>query len=228
MEEPQYSGIIRLARAIEAAQRTRLKNPLWLLFVGLCLIVAGWSMLARFHDLWFIIPWLITALLWAAYFERRAEEIRRLFLESAEDSLQLVILTERAVEAGHKSEKLAERARAIAEISILELQKRNLEANEHVEELSRLRQEVTQLSEEWMEITKKHRETLDKLGNSLKKGQRRIGAPPLEERADVEEKREKAREYLQKVEEDGVPKEVAARLIGHDRKTLDRWAERLL
>jgi hypothetical protein len=56
---------------------------------------------------------------------------------------------------------------------------------------------------------------------------KRIGAPPLEERVDVEEKRKKAQEYRTKVEA-GVPKEVAAQLIGHSRKTLERWVGRLL
>ena len=56
---------------------------------------------------------------------------------------------------------------------------------------------------------------------------KRIGAPPLEERADIEEKREKAQEYRTKVEA-GVPKEIAAQLVGHSRKTLERWVKRLL
>jgi hypothetical protein len=53
------------------------------------------------------------------------------------------------------------------------------------------------------------------------------GAPRLEERPDAESKREKAREYRKKVE-NGTSKEIAAQLVGHSRKTLERWVERLL
>lgn len=53
------------------------------------------------------------------------------------------------------------------------------------------------------------------------------GAPRLEERPDAESKREKAREYRKKVEK-GKSKEIAAQLVGHSRKTLERWVERLL
>jgi hypothetical protein len=56
---------------------------------------------------------------------------------------------------------------------------------------------------------------------------KRIGAPPLEERADVDEKRKKARDYLKSIEK-GTPKEVAAHLVGHSRSTLERWVKRLL
>lgn len=56
---------------------------------------------------------------------------------------------------------------------------------------------------------------------------KRKGAPRLEERADVEEKRKKARKYLERVES-GTSKDTAAGLVGHSRKTLERWVERLL
>jgi DNA invertase Pin-like site-specific DNA recombinase len=56
---------------------------------------------------------------------------------------------------------------------------------------------------------------------------KRKGAPPLEERPDVEEKREKARRYLKMITK-GTPKHIAAQLVGHSRKTLERWVERLL
>lgn len=75
-----------------------------------------------------------------------------------------------------------------------------------------------------------HKLNLDPAWRAAKGDQRperRKGAPPLEERADAEEKREKARKYLRKVE-NGVPKEIAAQLVGHCRKTLERWVKRLL
>lgn len=56
---------------------------------------------------------------------------------------------------------------------------------------------------------------------------RRTGAPRLEDRNDVEEKRAKARDYQERVEK-GTPKEIAAQLVGHSRKTLERWVKRLL
>lgn len=58
-------------------------------------------------------------------------------------------------------------------------------------------------------------------------GKKRMGAPLLEERSDVEEKRVKARRYLERVQK-GTSKEIAARLVGHSRKTLERWVKRLL
>jgi len=60
-----------------------------------------------------------------------------------------------------------------------------------------------------------------------KRRKRRRGAPLLEERPDADEKREKARRYVKMIS-NGKPKEIAAQLIGHSRKTLDRWVERLL
>lgn len=60
-----------------------------------------------------------------------------------------------------------------------------------------------------------------------KRRKRRGGAPLLEERPDADEKREKARRYVEMIS-NGKPKEIAAQLIGHSRKTLDRWVERLL
>ena len=56
---------------------------------------------------------------------------------------------------------------------------------------------------------------------------KRKGAPPLEERVDVDEKREKALRYLKRIE-GGTSKEIAAQLVGHSRKTLERWVKRLL
>jgi len=53
----------------------------------------------------------------------------------------------------------------------------------------------------------------------------RGGAPKLEERVDVQEKRRLALEYLQQVQR-GIPKKVAADLLGYSQKTLERWVRR--
>jgi hypothetical protein len=76
----------------------------------------------------------------------------------------------------------------------------------------------------WESILKLAR-TLPSTKDSAEK--KRMGAPPLEERPDVEEKREKARRYLEMTKR-GRPKHIAAKLVGHSRKTLETWVERLL
>ncbi len=58
-------------------------------------------------------------------------------------------------------------------------------------------------------------------------GRKRKGAPLLEERPDVEERREKARKYQESVAK-GTPKEIAAKFVGHSRRTLEAWVKRLL
>jgi hypothetical protein len=56
-----------------------------------------------------------------------------------------------------------------------------------------------------------------------------VGAPRIEDRADVEEKREKAAEYWELLNS-GVTKKDAVEIVSghHDVKTLDRWVEKLL
>jgi len=56
---------------------------------------------------------------------------------------------------------------------------------------------------------------------------KRTGAPRLEERNDVEEKRDKALKY-QELVQGGLQKYLAAQLVGYPRSTLDRWVSRLL
>ena len=60
----------------------------------------------------------------------------------------------------------------------------------------------------------------------LPKG-KQCGAPRLEERDGVEEKKEAAREY-QALRRKGVTAEAAAQRLGYSSKTLNRWAKRLL
>jgi hypothetical protein len=52
------------------------------------------------------------------------------------------------------------------------------------------------------------------------------GAPRLEERVDVEKKKEAARMYLA-LRAKGMKAEIAAQLVGHARRTLDSWVRRL-
>ena len=56
---------------------------------------------------------------------------------------------------------------------------------------------------------------------------RRVGAPPIEERADVERMCEEGRQYLERLAK-GVSKELAAQHVGRSRKTLNGYVIRLL